>query len=498
MNKTLLTGVGGAVASLVTVVVVLPMAMMMMFFASDEEDPVLSGTGAGLSSAVPAQYAPWVLKAGSICPEVTPALIAAQIEAESDWNPNSTSPVGAVGIAQFMPSNFHLVQDENGDGKADPMDPADEIPAQGRLMCSLIPLFKPAATGDELLRLALAAYNAGPGNVLPRGCSVANTTTCKPSVPPFAETQGYVTRIMAAIPKYQGATVANGAWIHPLANYTVGGTFRQIGSHWQMCGFHTGYDYSAPMGTPVRAAYAGTVIHAAWGSEAGGTGSAYGNQIIIQHAGGMRSYYDHLSAYAVHQGDQVTTGQVIGQVGQTGNAFGAHLHMELTKSAAFTCDNFLDPHAFINAHLTAQPAAGGGQAASSATVNAVLTAARSQLGVRYSYGGGALDGPSANPAGVVGFDCSSFVRYAWYQGTNKRLVIPRTSQEQAARLTPVDSPQPGDLIVWKLNSSEFDHVGLYLGNGQMIHAPNPRKTIEIVSLSSGYYSSHTHEYRRPS
>ncbi|MDN5562554.1 MAG: peptidoglycan DD-metalloendopeptidase family protein [Luteococcus sp.] len=495
--KKILGGSGALVACFLLLAFAVPLMLLMVIMGGDDEDKLVGGVIGGLSDAVPAQYVDAVTKAGSICPEITAPLIAAQIEAESNWNPNAVSPVGAVGIAQFMPSNFSLIQDENGDGKADPRDPLDEIPAQGRLMCSLVPLFSPAASGDELLRLTLAAYNAGPGNVLPAGCAKADKGRCKPSVPGFAETQGYVIRIMGLISKYQGAEVVagSGAWVQPLTSFAVGGTFRQVGQHWAMCGFHTGYDYAAPQGTPVHAAYEGKVIHAAWGSEPGGKGAAYGNQIIIEHPNGMRSYYDHLSGYAVGKGDAVKTGQLIGQVGQTGNAFGAHLHMELTKSADFSCDNFVDPHAYIAAHRTATAPAGGKAAAG--TAGLVIAAAKSQIGVPYSWGGGALDGPSVGATGVRGFDCSSFVRYAWYQGSGKQITIPRTSQEQAARLPSVTTPEPGDLIVYKLNSSEFDHVGLYLGGGQMVHAPNPSKTIEIVNITSGYYQSHHHEYRRP-
>ena len=61
-----------------------------------------AAAGLGVSDAVPAAYRSWVLKAGAICPEVSPALIAAQIDAESGWNPNAVSPAGAKGLSQLM------------------------------------------------------------------------------------------------------------------------------------------------------------------------------------------------------------------------------------------------------------------------------------------------------------------------------------------------------------------------------------------------------------
>lgn len=492
MRKALFSG-GGLLIGLLVFFLSLPFLVIIILIGPPKPAPSIGGAGGGLSGAVPPEYAPWVIKAGSICPEVSPALIAAQIEAESNWNPNAQSPVGALGIAQFMPFNFHLIKDENGNGTASPTEPADEIVAQGRMMCDLVHYFKNQATGEELTKLILAAYNAGPGNVLPKGCATANGTTCRATIPPFTETQNYVARILAAIPKYQGASVigGGGAWVDPVAQYTTGGEFHDVGSHWRMCGWHTGYDYSAPTGTDVHAASAGTVIHADWGSSPGGTGGAYGNQIIIEHPNRMRSYYAHLSAYAVKAGDQVTTGQLIGKVGSTGNSTGPHLHMELTKTAAFTCDNFINPHTFIASH-----ADDAGDTGTSST-DRVIAAARSQLGIPYSWGGGALDGPSLGMTGVVGFDCSSFVRYAWYQGSGKTVVLPRVSQDQAAQLPKVTDPRPGDLIVWKLSSSDYDHVGLYLGNGQMIHAPNSSRPIMIVDISGGWYANKYHEYRRP-
>lgn len=501
MKKWLLGGVGSTLVLILLTLLAVPMLMLLLL--DDDQDQaeagMVGGVG-GLSAAVPAEYVEWLLKAGAICPEVSAALLASQLAAESNFNPTAVSPVGAQGIAQIMPFNFGMLRDDNGNGVASALDPADAIMFQGRFMCSFAPMFRGGASGDQLVRFMLAAYNAGPGAVLPSGCGTANTTTCRPRIPQNGETPPYVDRIMANLAQYQGADpttiAADGAWIHPVASYTTGGTFRQVGRHWAMCGWHTGYDYAAAQGSPVKAAFSGTVIHASWGSDAGGTGAAYGNQVIIAHPNGMRSYYDHLSAFAVSPGDQVTTGQLIGQVGQTGNAFGAHLHFELTKAAPFTCDNFIDPHAFIQSHLTA-PTTTKTTAGSTALTAKVIAAAKSQLGVRYSYGGGSLDGPSANMSGVVGFDCSSLVRYAWYQGTGRRITLPRTSEQQAAQLTKVTTPQPGDLVVFNINGNSYSHVGLYLGGGQMIHAPNPRKTVEITTITSGYYANQSPSYRRP-
>ncbi len=87
---------------------------------------------------------------------------------------------------------------------------------------------------------------------------------------------------------------------------------------------HTGTDYAAPMGTPVRAIGDGVVISA---GERGG----YGNMIDIRHSNGMVSRYGHLSRFArgIRPGTQVKMGSTIGYVGMTGWATGPHLHFEI-------------------------------------------------------------------------------------------------------------------------------------------------------------------------
>lgn len=126
---------------------------------------------AGLPPWVPQKYVAMIADAAQKY-NVQPLLLAAQLRAESDFNPNSISPSGAQGIAQFMPGTAQSV------GLSDPFDPRQAIAAQARLMGTLIRQFKS-------IPKALAAYNAGPGAVQRYG-----------GIPPFAETQGYVARIL--------------------------------------------------------------------------------------------------------------------------------------------------------------------------------------------------------------------------------------------------------------------------------------------------------------
>jgi hypothetical protein len=135
--------------------------------------PRSDGRGA-IPSFVPARYAPMITQASERW-GVSAALLAAQLYAESNFNPNSVSGAGAHGIAQFMPGTARTY------GLHDPFDPAASIMAQAHLMHDLL-----AQLGA--VPLALAAYNAGPGRV--RACMC---------VPPIPETQGYVARILGLL-----------------------------------------------------------------------------------------------------------------------------------------------------------------------------------------------------------------------------------------------------------------------------------------------------------
>jgi murein DD-endopeptidase MepM/ murein hydrolase activator NlpD len=85
---------------------------------------------------------------------------------------------------------------------------------------------------------------------------------------------------------------------------------------------HAGLDIAAPEGTPIRAAQAGRVVLLGW------TGG-YGNYTCVQHGGAVSSCYAHQSRYGTSMGANVSQGQVIGYVGNTGHSFGAHLHFEV-------------------------------------------------------------------------------------------------------------------------------------------------------------------------
>jgi soluble lytic murein transglycosylase-like protein len=123
---------------------------------------------------VPERFAPMLARAAQRW-SVSAALLAAQLYAESGFNPFATSPAGAQGIAQFMPGTARAY------GLRDPFDAEQAIDAQAHLMRDLLRQF-------ASVPLALAAYNAGPAPVARCGC-----------IPPYPETRGYVARILGLL-----------------------------------------------------------------------------------------------------------------------------------------------------------------------------------------------------------------------------------------------------------------------------------------------------------
>lgn len=112
-------------------------------------------------------------------------------------------------------------------------------------------------------------------------------------------------------------------------------------SYWQWKGYHTGRDFGVPRGTPVKAIKDGKVV----GSGNGIAGEAYGNTVIVDH-GGYQSFYAHLSAINVKNGDTVKGGSQIALSGQSGSGakMGPHLHFEIRKGK----DNPVDPRPYLS------------------------------------------------------------------------------------------------------------------------------------------------------
>ena len=123
----------------------------------------------------------------------------------------------------------------------------------------------------------------------------------------------------------------------------------------------------------------------------------------------------------------------------------------------------------------------GDSVGSTASGQQIVNTARKYLGVPYKWGG-------ASPSG---FDCSGFVYYVLRScGFN----ADRTLTTMYRQGTPVskENLQPGDIVFFAgtFGSGGISHVGIYVGNGQFIHAPNSRSVVSYADLNSSYYTSH--------
>ncbi|NNG20202.1 M23 family metallopeptidase [Naumannella sp. ID2617S] len=124
----------------------------------------------------------------------------------------------------------------------------------------------------------------------------------------------------------------------PAGSYAMGARW---GAHGSWAQYHTGQDFAAPVGTPVRAVADGVVLTPNGGAWAG-------VHVVIRHADGSASMYTFMSQALVKPGDRVTAGQQIGAVGLTGRTFGPHLHLEHYPSGVvgnpYTTD---DPYTWL-------------------------------------------------------------------------------------------------------------------------------------------------------
>ena len=112
--------------------------------------------------------------------QVDPALIKAVIANESGFDAHATSPAGAQGLMQLMPETAAAM------GVRDPYDAAQNVAGGTRYLRAMLDRFK----GDP--KLAIAAYNAGPGAVEQHG-----------GIPPYAETQSYVGNVLGSFARYR-------------------------------------------------------------------------------------------------------------------------------------------------------------------------------------------------------------------------------------------------------------------------------------------------------
>jgi phage-related protein len=171
-------------------------------------------------------------------------------------------------------------------------------------------MLNPSKVFSSLMKPILGKVSAGVGSA-PMGKALAKY--------PTKMVGGLKDKILNAVADMFTSGGGVGQWAKPV-NAAYGTRFGVSGSMWSS-GHHTGLDFPAPIGTPVKAVAGGTVTDV-------GYAGPYGNHLQISHGGGLSSLYAHLSKILVGLNQHVSQGQQIGKVGATGNVTGPHLHLE--------------------------------------------------------------------------------------------------------------------------------------------------------------------------
>ena len=258
--------------------------------------------------------------------------------------------------------------------------------------------------------------------------------------------------------------------------------------------YHTGVDIGMPQGTEILAGHDGTVSLA-------GNAGGYGLCVVLdgKTKGGnsLTTKYGHCSQLLVSAGQTVKAGDVIAKVGSTGNSTGPHLHLEVLLDGEYLNPlYFADTGDFSERHLPEASQVGGGgnylhytvppEALSDARFAAMLTEAEKYLGYPYVWGGSS---PSTS------FDCSGYV--SWVVNHSGWDFGRLTADGLLHKCTPVTAAdaKPGDLIFFQgtYNTRGASHVGIYVGDGMMIHCGNP---ISYASINTNYWQSHFYTFGR--
>jgi len=335
---------GGAALLLLGLLVsiVMGLAMFVTTLAEEEDTASLStsctATAVGTNEkgnvvSVPNGWGPLVDAAANQA-ELPASLVAAQLAQESGWNPDTTSPVGAQGLAQFMPATWATY----GNG-GDPFDPEDAIAAMGRYVAALKKEIQPIAgdNPDELVRLTLAAYNAGPGAVQEHH-----------GVPPYPETQQYVEKILDGTQSTFSADckaptgarawdggLGDGEWTTPLPGgvFTSGYGGRALAGVPGWANQHEGVDIA----TPGAGNSSGGVVVAPTSLRITGFNPTDGC-VIAKENGPDPDFgfaFCHLHSWDVAKGQKLKRGDIIGVEGNRGRFdMATHLHLEIYKPDA--------------------------------------------------------------------------------------------------------------------------------------------------------------------
>ena len=250
---------------------------------------------------------------------------------------------------------------------------------------------------------------------------------------------------------------------------------------------HRAVDIAVAQNTEILAAHDGVVTTATWHD-------SYGNYISLDDGNGLVTKYAHCAALLVSQGQEVKQGDVIAKVGSTGDSTGPHLHFEVIKDGVYLNPLFFSETIDDGTGGAAPGTPGGpdfpeypGTPMGNGDFAALMEEAQKHLGKPYVFG---ASGPDT-------FDCSGFVSYVLSHSTHPG--FGRTNAQgiynQCTPVSPANA-QPGDLIFFSGTYSTpnaTSHIGIYIGNGQMIHAGSP---VQYASINSSYWQEHFYAFAR--
>lgn len=257
--------------------------------------------------------------------------------------------------------------------------------------------------------------------------------------------------------------------------------------------YHTGVDIGMSQGTQILAGHDGTVTLA---GEAGDYGLCVAIEGEAYEGHTLTTKYGHCSQILVSVGQEVKAGDVIAKVGSTGNSTGSHLHLEVLVDGQYMNPlYFADTGDTSERHLPTAGAGGTGsyfdydippEALADEQFAAMIAEAEKYLGYPYVWGG-------ASPS--TSFDCSGYVSWVVnHSGWNFGRL---TADGLLGVCTPVSSAdaRPGDLIFFQgtYNTSGASHVGIYVGNGMMIHCGDP---ISYANINTSYWQQHFYTFGR--
>ena len=251
--------------------------------------------------------------------------------------------------------------------------------------------------------------------------------------------------------------------------------------------YHKGIDIAVPAGTEVYAAQDGVITDVSYDSH-------YENYVVISQDGYVTKYA-HLDQVAVTHGSEIKKGQIIGKVGNSGTSLGGQLHLECMYNGEYYNPLFY----FETGEGSMYGETPGGDSSKPGnivppesyddqTVQTLMKEAEKYLGYPYRWGG-------SSPA--TSFDCSGFVCYVFTNSGTYHL--PRTTAQgiyDQCATVPAAEAKPGDIIFFTgtYNSpGPVSHVGIYCGNGVMIHAGDP---ISYANINTPYWQRHFYGFGR--